>query len=35
MAKMFIDAGLIAERVERIDRPYKPYAHYILRLRKA
>jgi SAM-dependent methyltransferase len=35
MAKMFIDAGLIAERVERIDRPYTPYAHYILRLRKA
>jgi SAM-dependent methyltransferase len=35
MAKLFIDAGVTAERIERIDRRFTPYAHYIVRLRNA
>jgi SAM-dependent methyltransferase len=34
MAWLFVDAGLSVERIERIDRRFTPYAHYILRLRK-
>jgi SAM-dependent methyltransferase len=34
MARLFGEAGLTPERAERIDRPWTPYAHYVLRLRK-
>jgi hypothetical protein len=34
MASLFEEAGLLAERVERVDRPYGPYPQYVLRFRK-
>ena len=34
MARCFQAAGLELERIERTDRPWTPYAHYLLRLRK-
>jgi 2-polyprenyl-3-methyl-5-hydroxy-6-metoxy-1,4-benzoquinol methylase len=34
MAALFVDAGLVLERAARIDRPWTPYAHYLLRLRR-
>jgi 2-polyprenyl-3-methyl-5-hydroxy-6-metoxy-1,4-benzoquinol methylase len=34
MAALFEAAGLVAERVERVDRPYGPYPQYVLRFRK-
>jgi 2-polyprenyl-3-methyl-5-hydroxy-6-metoxy-1,4-benzoquinol methylase len=33
-ARMFREAGLVLEQSKRIDRPWTPYAHYLLRLRK-
>lgn len=33
-ADLFAAAGLVPERVERTDRPWTPYAHYLVRLRK-
>jgi len=33
-ASLFAATGLVAERVERTDHPWTPYAHYIVRLRK-
>ncbi|WP_436794187.1 class I SAM-dependent methyltransferase [Actinospongicola halichondriae] len=34
MADLFVDAGLDLEQSDRIDRPWTPYAHYLLRLRR-
>jgi SAM-dependent methyltransferase len=34
VAGLFADAGFAVERVQRTDRRFTPYAHYILRLRK-
>jgi cyclopropane fatty-acyl-phospholipid synthase-like methyltransferase len=34
MASLFEEAGLVAERVERVDRPYGPYPQYLMRFRK-
>jgi SAM-dependent methyltransferase len=34
MAATFEDAGLVTERAERTERPWVPYAHYVVRMRK-
>jgi SAM-dependent methyltransferase len=34
MADTFTAAGLALEHAQRIDRPWTPYAHYLLRLRR-
>ncbi|HEY8544402.1 MAG TPA: class I SAM-dependent methyltransferase [Acidimicrobiales bacterium] len=34
MAEVLAGAGLLPERVERTDRPWTPYAHYVVRARK-
>ncbi|MBV8462735.1 MAG: class I SAM-dependent methyltransferase [Acidimicrobiales bacterium] len=34
MARLFERTGLVAERVERVDRSYGPYPQYVLRFRK-
>ena len=35
MAQIFVGAGLTLEHSERLDQTFTPYAHYLLRLRKA
>jgi hypothetical protein len=34
MADLFAGAGFVPERVERTDRRFTPYAHYLVRARK-
>lgn len=34
MVATFEEAGLVCERAERTERPWVPYAHYVVRMRK-